>query len=160
MTPQSDAPSTPATRWLDGEEMAAWLPLMRVLLQLPYALDRQLRDSAGLNHAHYGILAALSAQPDHALPMTDVARISAISLSRLSHAITSMQERGWVTREPCPGNRRVQNVSLTAAGMRLLDAVAPGHVAEVRRVVFDQLTATDVSDLRRIATKILAGLDR
>jgi hypothetical protein len=36
---------------------------------------------------------------------------------------------------------------------------APGHAAEVRRLVFDQLDPDEVGQLRGIALKILATLD-
>ena len=146
-------------RWFAEDEMQAWLPLLRILLQLPQALDKQLRGTGGLNHAHYTVLTILSAQPDRTLPMSELSRLSSLSLSRLSRALTGMQQRGWVTRTPCPTDGRVQHAQLTQAGVELLEATAPGHVAEVRRLVFDQLTAADVADLRRIGLKVLAALD-
>ena len=145
--------------WLSEDEMAAWLPLLRILLQLPQELDRQLRETAGLNHAHYTVLSILSAQPDRTMPMSDLSRTSSLSLSRLSHAVSSMEARGWISRTPSPRNRRVQHVQLTGAGAAMLDAVAPGHVREVRRLVFDRLTDNDVADLRRVGLKVLAALD-
>ncbi len=144
---------------LTDEEMAAWLPLIRVVLQLPQSLDKQLRETTGVNHAHYSILALLSAAPDRSLTMNELSLRSALSPSRLSHAVTGLEERGWVTRATGPTDRRVQYAQLTDAGADLLEIAAPGHVAEVRRLVFDHLTATDVADLRRIATKVVAALD-
>lgn len=145
--------------WLSDEEMAAWLPFVRVMLALPQSLDKQLRETTGVNHAHYSILATLSAQEDHRLPMTDLSRQLAISPSRLSHAVAGLEERGWVTRTAGSEDRRIQFAQLTDAGLVELRAAAPGHVAEVRRLVFDRLTPTDVADLRRIATKVVAALD-
>ena len=72
MTPHDGAPTGPdasATRWLDEEEMAAWLPLLRVVQLLPQAMDRQLRQEAGIGHAYYQVLATLSAQPERTLSM-------------------------------------------------------------------------------------------
>src|SRR3712207_8247722 len=37
-------------RWLDEEEMAAWLPLVQLVHLLPQALDKQLREGAGISH--------------------------------------------------------------------------------------------------------------
>lgn len=39
-----------------------------------------------------------------------------------------------MTRRPRRANRRVQYATLTDAGQSLLERVAPGHVAEVRRL--------------------------
>ncbi|KRB80477.1 MarR family transcriptional regulator [Nocardioides sp. Root190] len=149
----------PDDLWLTDEQMAAWLPFMRTFVQLPHALDRQLRETAGINHAHYGILAMLSAQPDRTLSMSALAHQTATSPSRLSHAVAGLEQRGWVERSQCTEDKRMQYAALTPAGQALLDEVAPGHVATVRRLVFDQLSATDVADLRRILTKIVAAVE-
>ena len=85
------------TRWLTQEEMAAWLPLLRVVQLLPQAMDRQLRKDAGVRHAYYQVVVHLSAQPDRTLSMGELARLAATSPSRLSHAVAAMEERGWVT---------------------------------------------------------------
>ncbi len=146
-------------RWLTDEQMAAWLPFMRTLVQLPHELDKQLRETAGINHAHYGILAMLSAQPDATLSMSELARESATTPSRLSHAVSSLEQRGWVTRSQCGDDKRKQFAALTPAGQALLDQVAPDHVATVRRLVFDQLSDAEVASLRRIATKIVGAID-
>lgn len=146
-------------QWLDAEEMAAWLPLMRVLHLLPQRLDRQLREHAGINHNYYMIMVALSAQPDRSMTLSGLARMVAMIPSRLTHALTSLEGRGWVARRPCETDKRVQFAWLTDEGLRALEQAAPGHVAEVRRSVFDALAREDLEHLRRITAKIAAGLD-
>jgi DNA-binding MarR family transcriptional regulator len=145
-------------RWLDEEEMAAWLPLVRVVTLLPQALDRQLREDAGISHVYYQLLAMLSAAPDRSLRMTELARLTAISPSRLSHAVSSLEARGWVARATCAEDGRGQLARLTEEGRRLLEQTAPGHVAEVRRLVFDQLTPEQVAQLRDLATAVSGAL--
>jgi DNA-binding MarR family transcriptional regulator len=148
-----------AVRWLDEDEMSAWLPLLRVVQLLPQALDKQLREQAGVNHVYYMLLAILSGRPGRRLPLTELARAAAMSQSRASHAVAALVDRGWVTRTPGLDDRRVQYVKLTAEGSRVLERHAPGHAAEVQRLVFDQLTADEVGQLGGIALKILAILD-
>ncbi len=146
-------------QWLDDEEMAAWLPLVRVLHLLPQQLDRQLREQAGINHNYYMIMVALSAQPDRAMTLSSLARTVGMIPSRLTHALGSLESRGWVERRPCETDKRVQFAWLTEDGLHALEQAAPGHVAEVRRTVFDVLDRKDVAHLRRITEKIAAGLD-
>lgn len=156
MTP---VPAAPPTRWLDDDEMAAWLPLVRLVQLLPQALDRQLRRESGISHAYYQVLAMLSAEPDRTLSMGELARRAATSPSRLSHAVAAMEERGWVSRRPCPTNRRIQYATLTDEGASLLERLAPGHVAEVRRLVFDRLGPDEVAQLRSLAATLVEQLD-
>ena len=158
-TGPTDPPAPPAEpRWLDDAERDAWMNLVQLLMLLPSALDRQLREEAGIPHAYYQILAVLSGRPDRVLRMTDLARLTGTTTSRLSHAVASLQQRGWVERRVCPTDRRGQLARLTAAGMAVLEDAAPGHVAEVRRLVFDRLAADDVARLRAVTAKILPAL--
>ncbi|WP_030437760.1 MarR family winged helix-turn-helix transcriptional regulator [Actinoplanes subtropicus] len=145
----------PAPRWLSSTEMDAWMNLVQVLMVLPTALDQQLREDAGLPHAYYMILATLSGRPGRAMRMTQLARGSGTTTTRLSHAVTALEQRGWIRRYPCPSDKRGQIAELTDEGMAALRAAAPGHVSEVRRLVFDRLTDEDVTHLREIAAKLL-----
>ncbi len=145
-------------RWLTPAEMDAWLPLVSLLTLLPQALDRQLRDDAGVNHVSYMILAWLSAAPERSVPMSDLAHGTGLSLSRLSHAVSSLEGRGWVHRRASEHDGRVQIAALTDDGQRFLDLAAPGHVAAVRRLVFDHLTDHDVAALADIAARITKAL--
>jgi DNA-binding MarR family transcriptional regulator len=149
------APVTDAQpRWLSQDEMAAWLPLVRFVHLLPQALDRQLREEAGISHVYYQILAMLSAGPEGRLRMSELARLTSTSTSRLSHAVAALEERGWVVRSSCPTDRRGQLAELTPAGRRELERTAPGHVAEVRRRVFDVLDDAEIRQLRALAEKL------
>ncbi len=166
-TPARESRSAPDTaiaasedpRWLTEDEMAAWLPLMRVLHLLPQQLDRQLREQAGINHMYYMIMVVLSEQPDREMTLSSLAQAVGMIPSRLTHALGSLEGRGWVERQPCPTDRRVQYARLTDEGMRALEVAAPGHVAEVRRTVIDVLDRHDLVALRRIAEKIAAPLE-
>lgn len=152
-------PGAGRPRWLSPAEMAAWLPLVRLVTLLPAALDRQLREEAGIPHAHYQVLAMLSDAPGRAMRMSDLARSTGTSQSRLSHAVAGLEERGWVQRRPCSDDRRGMVAHLTDAGFAVLQATAPGHVANARRLVFDRLTPDETEQLVALAAKLLAPLD-
>ncbi len=86
------------------------------------------------------MLAALADGPDRTRPMRDLAAVASGSLSRLSHTVRSLEQRGWVRRSPCPGDGRTTLATLTDDGAEALAAAAPGHVAAVRRMVVDALS--------------------
>jgi DNA-binding MarR family transcriptional regulator len=90
--------------------------------------------------------------------MSDLARLAGTSLSRLSHAVASLEDRGWVARRQCSSDKRGQIAQLTDDGMAVLARVAPSHVAEVRRLVFDHLDPADVQQLSTITRKLLNQL--
>lgn len=146
-------------RWLGAAEQRAWRRLAAVVLRLPRALDRQLRRDADMSHFEYWVVALLSEAPDRTLQLKDLAARSNASLSRLSHVVTRLEERGWVTREPCPDDARASNAVLTDAGWDKVVRTAPGHVETVRRLVFDGLDEGDVDDLARVCDRILDRLE-
>lgn len=146
-------------RWLDEAEMQAWLRLLRVVMLLPGALDRQLRQDAGLTHASYMVLACLSDAQDRSMRMSELARITATSQSRLSHSVAALEQRGWVQRRPCPQDGRGQVATLTDTGAQVLVDTAPGHVAKVRSLVFDPLGPADVEHLSDLAARLVGRLE-
>ena len=158
MSEPSDA-TTAEPRWLSDAEMQAWLAVLRLVMLLPGALDRQLRRDAGLAHAAYMVLATLSDAPEQSLRMTELARRTATSPSRLSHTVAALVQRGWVTRRPCPQDGRGLVASLTDAGRGLLEQTAPGHVAQVRANVLDPLTADEVAQLAALLSKVVDRLE-
>jgi DNA-binding MarR family transcriptional regulator len=146
-------------RWLDEDERRAWVNLVGVLVRLPALLDADLQRGAGLSHFEYGVLAGLSESPDRTLRMSQLARLANGSLSRLSHGVRRLEQRGWVQRRACPGDGRATIATLTDAGMAKVVEAAPGHVATVRALVLDALEPEEVARLEVIAGRLLARLD-
>lgn len=146
------------TRWLDPVEQATWRAYLEANRLLNEALDRQLQREAGMPHTYYEILVRLSQVPGRRLRMSDLAHSSLSSRSRLSHAVSRLEERGWVRRESCPTDGRGAIAVLTDEGYARLTEAAPGHVAEVRRRLIDRLTPEQVAQLGEIARLICAGL--
>lgn len=145
----------PEPPWLTDEEQAAWRAFVGATRTVFRELDRELQRDAGMPHAYYEILVALSEAPGRALRMTDLAHECDSSPSRLSHAVARLEEAGWVRRAPSPNDRRGALATLTDEGFAVLAAAAPGHVVEVRRQVFDRLSPDQVAELREVCESIL-----
>jgi DNA-binding MarR family transcriptional regulator len=150
---------SPEPRWLDAEEQQAWLALASVLMRLPGALDAQLQRDAGISHFEYLVLSGLSMSPEHILRMSDLAVAAEGSLSRLSQVVTRLERRGWVRRTPDPTDGRYTLAILTEDGWKKVVATAPGHVEEVRRLVFDPLTKAQQRQLREIGRRVMRVVD-
>lgn len=146
-------------RWLDPDERAAWLSLAGVVTLLPAALDAQLQRDAGLSHFEYMVLAMLSERPTRTVRMSELAGLANGSLSRLSHVARRLEEQGYLVREACTEDRRATNAVLTDAGWDKVVATAPGHVAAVRRLVFDALDPAQRDHLRTIGDAILGRVN-
>lgn len=147
------------TRWLDEGEQQTWRAFLAAVHLMEGSLDRQLRGDSGLPHTYYQALAMLSEAPGGTLTMTELATLLRSSPSRLSHAAARLEEDGLIHRYKRPGDRRTTIAELTPRGLKVLREAAPGHVHEVRRVLFDALTDEQVRQLRGISEAMLGRLD-
>ncbi len=145
-------------RWLNDEEQRTWRAFLAATQLLTEELDRELQRDAHMPHTYYEILVALSEAPCRTLRMSQLAQRCLSSRSRLSHAVSRLEEAGWVRREACPTDRRGALAVLTDQGFCALEAAAPGHVEAVRRAVFDVLTPDQVRQLGEISATIRDGL--
>lgn len=145
-------------RWLDEQEQRTWREFLWGTRLLFEALDRQLQRDSGMPHTYYMILAMLSEAPQRTLTMGRLADIVRSSPSRLSHAVARLERAGWVRRSSHPTDRRATLAQLTDDGFNALAAAAPGHVATVRRYLFDRLTPEQVRVLRDAFTAVHQGL--
>ncbi|RSN55711.1 MULTISPECIES: MarR family winged helix-turn-helix transcriptional regulator [Actinomadura] len=146
-------------RWLDDDEQETWRAFVWTSRLLNEALDRQLQRDSGMPHAYYMILAMLSESPGRARTMSELAEIVRSSPSRLSHAVNRLEAAGWVRRTKHPTDRRTTIAELTDAGHDVLVEAAPGHVAEVRRHLFDPLTRDQMLRFRESLHTLLESLD-
>jgi DNA-binding MarR family transcriptional regulator len=58
-------------------------------------------------------MSVLSEPDDRTLQMSQLAALTNASLSRLSHVITRLEKKGWVTRCPSAENGRITIARLT-----------------------------------------------
>ncbi len=145
------------TRWLSDEEQCTWRSFLAAISLLVDELDRELQRDARMPHTYYEILVALSEAPCRTLRMSQLADRCHSSRSRLSHAVSRLEEAGWVRREACPTDKRGALAVLTDKGFAALEAAAPGHVDAVRRHLFDVLTPEQVKQLGEISRAIRDG---
>ena len=157
MSPARDR--TAGDRWLTSAEHAAWIELRRLLLALPSVLDARTLQQSELTFFEYQILATLSDAVDGTARMSELAQATSASLSRLSHAVSRLEARGFVTRRRCAGVGRSSVASLTPAGRDKLVGAAPAHVASVRALVLDGLTLDQLTALEAIARRIADRLE-
>lgn len=150
----TSTPADESPRWLDEEERRAWMALLGLMRRLEPSLDAQLR-SEGLTLFEYGVMAALSESPRHEVRMSELAAYAEGSLSRLSQVVAKLERKKYVYRRPDPADGRYTLAVLTEEGYEKIIRTAPGHVAGVRRLVFDHLTRAQVAQLARIGQRVL-----
>jgi DNA-binding MarR family transcriptional regulator len=146
-----------AQRWLTDRQQRVWRNYLSMVTRLQTAMNRQLQADCGLSLADYDVLVALSEQGE--LRVYELAEELGWEQSRLSHQLARMLPRGLVSRRGSEQDKRVASVEITTAGSAALTAAAPGHVALVRSVLFDGMTADQLRAFEELTSTALARLE-
>ena len=145
-------------RWLDSHEERVWRSMLVILERLPSSIDTQLKRDVGITRFEYNVLSMLSMSPDDTAPMSSLAFLTNGSMSRLSHAVTKLEERGWMRRSPSATDRRSLLATLTPEGRRLLEQAAPAHVEQVRTSLFDAIPPERMRELGELLEPVARAL--
>jgi DNA-binding MarR family transcriptional regulator len=144
-------------RWLNETQQQAWRALLVLMNRGFPKLERTLKEH-DLLVVHYSILVALSDAPTQCMRLSDLADAANLSQSRLTHRLRSLTERGDVEIVADAEDRRGKHATLTRAGMRRLESVAPLHAEDVQRVIFDHLDPKETELLANALSKVASSL--
>jgi DNA-binding MarR family transcriptional regulator len=159
MSAADESPPADNDPWLTPGQLESWLSVVRLFTRLPWAIDAQLQRDAGLSMIEYMTMAMLGEAPEQTLRMSELAERTSSSLSRLSHLVTRLENRGYVRREADPADGRFTNAILLPPGRQKMESAAPAHVAYVRQLVVDNLSAERLRRLGQDADRIVGRID-
>ena len=86
-------------KWLTDAELDSWLSVVRLITWLPWSIDQQLQRDSNLRMVEHQVLGMLSTNPQRTMRMSSLAEVTNSSLSRLSHLVECLEQRGLVRRE-------------------------------------------------------------
>ncbi|MEU4511822.1 MarR family transcriptional regulator [Nonomuraea wenchangensis] len=144
------------TAGLNSEQLGAYFALMEVSSLLQYAVEEHLRADGDLSWVQFQILARLVDAPEGRLRMTDLADGVVYSRSGLTYQAGLLDKRGLITRSPSPDDERSVMVTVTDAGRELVARVLPGHVAQVRGLLFEAMSDEDLAALSGVLARVRA----
>ncbi|WP_189819926.1 MarR family winged helix-turn-helix transcriptional regulator [Streptomyces olivaceoviridis] len=116
---------------------------------------RSMQSEFGLSATDYTVLAELTRAPDDHLRVMELAKVLGWEKSRVSHHLSRMVKRGLLTREDCADDGRGAYVTVTATGRAAIEAAAPRHVEDVRRLFLDHLTPGQIVLLAEITDTVI-----
>nr|WP_202558028.1 MarR family transcriptional regulator [Streptomyces sp. SID5789] len=140
---------------LTAEELRVWRSYTEAATLVDTHLDRHTQRTTGVPHLYYGLMTRLAESPRRRRRITELARSARLHPSRVSRAITRLEENGWVRREHAAADKRGLYAVLTDQGRVVLEQTARDHDQAVRRALFDRLTPEQWHALGEI-TRILA----
>lgn len=143
--------------WLNEDQQRLWRDYLTMTSRLQAAMNRQLQADCGLSLADYEVLVVLDERPG--CRMNELGDRLGWEQSRVSHQLRRMTDRALVARHGAEGDRRGVTVDITASGRQALTAAAPGHVALVRAVLFDGMSAGQTAAVGRWLARAVERLD-
>ena len=106
------------TRWLRAEETRTWRSFLEATRLLWEGLETQLQRDTGMPVSYFQVLVHLSEAPGQGLRMSELAKATGSSRSRLSHAMARLEAAGWAERRSCPTDGRGEVAVLTPRAWR------------------------------------------
>jgi DNA-binding MarR family transcriptional regulator len=132
---------------LDPEPIGVIGRISRLAREIEQELERVYREH-GLEPGWHDVLATLRRQgPPYQLRPGEFGSSLMLTSSGTTKRLDRLERAGLITRTPDPGDRRGVLITLTPAGLELIDNVTDAHLANEHRL----LAALSDSDRRRLA---------
>jgi DNA-binding MarR family transcriptional regulator len=145
-------------RWLTDSETRLWTAFTETEARLNRYVARQLSEEGSVGQVQFDILARLAEVPGGVRRMNELADALITSPSGLSYQVTQLEKVGLVTRMASNDDQRGIDVGLTQAGRRVIQRIAPGHVAAVRDAFLSQLDASERKTLTAVFERLRSHL--
>jgi DNA-binding MarR family transcriptional regulator len=145
---------SPVTPPEAGPAVQAFALLLRAQAVTTRMLNASLQQSHGLTINDYEALLVLSAAPDQRLKRVDLARRLLLTPSGITRLLEGLERSGLVERAACSSDLRVTYAQLTDKGRATLEAASCGHVASIRTLFEDHLSAGEIEQLARALEKL------
>ena len=133
---------------LTREELNIWRGFRFMVEETSLGVSRSLSSSAEMSGGEFGILSILIEVSRSSLRQQDLADAMRWDRTRLSHQLTRMEGRGWITRTK--GGGGVTLVRLTETGNQELHRATPILGRIVKERFFNRLTQEQLDALEEI----------
>jgi MarR family transcriptional regulator, negative regulator of the multidrug operon emrRAB len=134
-----------------------------VLVRLVKHLYKEVHDEAnavmrpyGLNHPEYNILMMLFGAPGNAMNPSQLADAAGEKSANVTRLTTRLSDMGFITRAASEDDRRKVELTLTPAGVELIETFLPDIVTLLHRQTRN-LSAAEQGQLEALLKKMLAG---
>lgn len=139
------------------DELLAWYYLLQASTRVIREFDRRLDLEHRISAREFDVLINLDLGPGQGLRMTELAGAAMLSSGGLTRLVGRLEERGYVQREQDPGDARVFNAGLTAAGRAKLAEARVTHDAIVHELFGRDLSAAEVASMTQSLARVLGS---
>jgi DNA-binding MarR family transcriptional regulator len=112
--------------------ISAWGSFLRAKAEMRRVLHKELRlHEHGLRSSQLDILGVLANGEPEGVKLRDLSEQLHVTCANVTGLVDRLEQAGYISREPQPGDRRVILARLTQSGARLCEEVLPLHQARV-----------------------------
>lgn len=144
-------------RLVDDERITTFGRLIEAHARLVHVLGQELEESVQIPLVWYGVLLHVARSPNGVRPMGELINATAFTSGGVTRLVDRMEQAALVERRPCPTDRRVQWISLTDAGRKILHRATEVHLRGIQEHMIDPLGREDAIQLDRTLEKLLSS---
>ena len=135
-----------------------WPLFLKAHALLLERLDSELSAQCGMPLTWFDVLVRLADAPDGRLRMQDLSSAVLLSKSGVTRLADRMEAAGLIARCPCPTDRRVVFVGITARGQAAFDRAAPVAFRGVHEHFARHLRPHEEAAVRDFLERVLVAL--
>ncbi len=136
-----------------GEELV-WQRLTLGTRKLFSQVDRELVSAVGYSLFHHLILKHLSEAPERSMRMNELSEVTSAIPSSISHAISRLEQDGFVERVHCSQDRRGWFARLTETGEDRLAQSEGVLSASLRKHFLELYSSEEVASLSELLARL------
>ena len=135
----------------------AWRVLLTAHSVLTRRVAQGLEAAGGISYDDYDVLLTLNEAEGRRLRMSDLARLTLLSHSGISRAVTRLESEGLLKRERCETDGRGFFAVLTKRGQKALKAAWPPYRALVTEHFSGVLSAEEAEQLAGMLHRVIVS---
>ncbi|MCQ0988505.1 MarR family winged helix-turn-helix transcriptional regulator [Jiella marina] len=134
------------------DEERAVISITNRLLRTATALGRITakvhKGEEGLTAPEFTVLMALGRSGRESLTSSHIVEMTAMDKTKVSRAVSSLDQRGWLTRTRAVSDRRFEHLALTGSGIAAFERLLP-KIYQAEDSVLNSLSAEERNGLER-----------
>lgn len=138
--------------------LRVWLSALRMSMSVRRH-TRVLFQEYDLSGPQFGVLRVLHAAGADGLKLSEVSDALHVTCGNITSLVDGLEQRGYVVREPHPGDRRVVMAKLTQAGAEVFNELAPRYLARIDGIM-SCLTASEQETLADLLDRVAEHVGR
>lgn len=143
---------------VDGAACEACILLLHTANDVVSAFSTHLA-AHDMSQGRFIVLMMLNRDPEKHFMPSQLAELCCVTKATMTGLVDGLERDGLVTRHPSQDDRRATFVSLSPAGLALLDRILPPHFERVAALMQD-LSPAERKELSRLLAKVRTGVDR